>query len=220
MFEYIIHSSIFIKTIITCCALGLISWLVLEISFISMARSTAHMAETKKIWLLALKKRFEDYHEMSIKVNNMDSFVDKLFRKRKLCGLPTAFWVNMERLAIAGCAISGAAGAFLYSQLGHELNEVMSCYLAGITAACSLLFLDTFLRINEKKQIVKNNISNYLENVMENSLAGEKTVEDMETDREYDRRIMQEIISENRKTLEMLIFQGLFSCLFLSVAVR
>lgn len=174
MFNYIIHSSIYMKAILTCCFLGTISFSVLEIAYFSMIRSTAHIGRAKEKWLKDLKKKYEDYHEMNVKVNNVNTFVDKLFRKKKICGLTTSFWITLEHLAIAGCAISGAAGALIISQQGKDLSQVMICYLTGITAACGLLFLDTFLRAEEKKHIVISNMNDYLENVLENSFRGRR----------------------------------------------
>lgn len=198
MFEYIIHSSVFMKAIVTCCFLGVVSWIVLEISYISMVRSTAHIGRSKKKWLKDLRKKYEDYHEMNIKVNNVNTFVDRLFRKKKVCGLSSSFWITLEHLAIAGCAISGAAGALAASQQGKELTEVMISYLTGITAACGLLFLDTFLRAGEKKHIVITNMNDYLENVLENTLSGRSAVEEPEAQKEHSRRILR-YAEKNRK---------------------
>ena len=41
MFEYIINSSMFMKAIIACSFLGVISWFVLEVSYRSMIKATA-----------------------------------------------------------------------------------------------------------------------------------------------------------------------------------
>ena len=81
MFEYIINSTIFMKTIVACCFLGVISWFILEISYRSMIKSTAQIGKTKKKWLVSLKKRYEDYHEMNVKVNNekKDTGIDLFF---------------------------------------------------------------------------------------------------------------------------------------------
>src|SRR5699024_8774756 len=146
-----IHRSVFMKALITCCFLGVVSWIVLEISYRSMIKATAQIGKTKKKWLVSLKKRYEDYHEMNVKVNNVSTFVERLFQRKKILGFTTSFWLTLERLSIAGCAITGAAGALAASQHGAALDRVMISYLTGITAACGLLFLDTFLRANEKK---------------------------------------------------------------------
>lgn len=198
MFEYMIHSSIFMKTIVACSFLGVISWLVLEIAYRSMIRSTTQIGKTKKKWLTALRKKYEDYHEMNVKVNNVATFVDRLFRKKKILGFTTSFWLTLERLSIAGCAIAGAAGALAASQQGAALSEVMISYLTGITAACSLLFLDTFLRAEEKRKIVLVNMNDYLENVLENSIQDRETAEDAVSRRARKRTLLR-YAEENRK---------------------
>ena len=63
----------------------------------------------------------------------------------------------------------------------------MISYLTGITAACGLLFLDTFLRANEKKHRVIVNMNDYLENVLENTISGKEAVEDPATQRAHNR---------------------------------
>lgn len=198
MFEYIINSTISMKAIITCCFLGVISWLVLEISYKSMIKATAQIGKTKKKWLVSLKKKYEDYHEMNVKVNNVSTFVDRLFQRKKILGFTCSFWLMLERLCIAGCAIAGAAGALAASQQGTALTEVMISYLTGITAACGLLFLDTFLRANEKKHKVIVNMNDYLENVLENTISGREAVTDSVSQQAHNRRLLR-YAEENRK---------------------
>lgn len=198
MFEYIIHSSVFMKALITCCFLGVVSWIVLEISYRSMIKATAQIGKTKKKWLVSLKKRYEDYHEMNVKVNNVSTFVERLFQRKKILGFTTSFWLTLERLSIAGCAITGAAGALAASQHGAALDRVMISYLTGITAACGLLFLDTFLRANEKKHRVIVNMNDYLENVLENTISGKEAVEDPAMQRAHNRRLLR-YAEENRR---------------------
>ena len=198
MFEYIINSSPFMKAILTCCFLGVISWGILVISYKSMIRATTQIGKTKKKWLVSLRKKYEDYHSMNVKVNNVATFVDRLFRKKKICGFTCSFWVTLEKLSVAGCAIAGAAGALAASQQGKDLTDIMITYLTGITAACILLFLDTFLRADEKKHMVIINMNDYLENVLENTISGREAVEDVGEQRERRHRLLR-YAQENRK---------------------
>lgn len=199
MFEYIINSSVFMKAIFTCCFLGVISWIVLEFSYKSMIKATAQIGKTKKKWLVALKKRYEDYHDMNVKVNNVATFVDRLFRRKKVLGFTCSFWITLERLSIAGCAIAGAAGALVASQQGNNLIDVMVMYLTGITAACGLIFLDTFLRSEEKKHAIIVNMNDYLENVLENTISGREAVEDSATQKAHNRRLLRYAQANQRK---------------------
>lgn len=198
MFEYIIHSSVFMKAIVTCCFLGVVSWFVLEVSYRSMIKASSQIGKTKKKWLVSLKKKYEDYHAMDVKVNNVSTFVDRLFRKKKILGLTGSFWLTLERLAIAGCALAGAAGALAASQQGAALQSVLISYLTGITGACALLFLDTFLRAEEKKRRVIVNMNDYLENVLENTINDRETAGDAISRRNRNRRLLS-YAEENRK---------------------
>lgn len=156
-----------------------------------MIRATSRIGQTKKKWLVSLKKKYEDYHEMDIKVNNVETFVDKYFRKKRVCGFPCAFWRTLYRLAIAACAITGAAGALAVSQRGGELTSVIITYLTGVIAAFSLIFLDILLRADAKEHRIIMNINDYLQNVLENSIAGQEVDLENGTTREQRRRLLR-----------------------------
>lgn len=113
-------------------------------------------------------------------------------------GFTCSFWITLERLAIAGCAIAGAAGALAASQQGAQLQQVMVTYLTGITAACALVFLDTFLRAEEKKHRVVVNMEDYLENVLENTINGQEVAGDASERKEKSRKLW-DYARENRK---------------------
>lgn len=95
MFDFILGNTVFTKTIMTCCFIGILSWSVLTISYRSMIRATSRIGQTKKKWLVSLKKKYEDYHEMDIKVNNVETFVDKYFRKKKSLWISLCFLENL-----------------------------------------------------------------------------------------------------------------------------
>ena len=61
-----------------------------------------------------------------------------------------------------------------------------------------LLFLDTFLRADEKKHMVIINMNDYLENVLENTISGNEAVEDLGEQRERRHRLLR-YAQENRK---------------------
>ena len=68
MFEYIIESSVFMKAIMTCCVLGVISWFILEISYAGMIRATSQIGKTKKLLLwtdYSAKREFVDCRVLS-----------------------------------------------------------------------------------------------------------------------------------------------------------
>ena len=94
------------KAIIACSFLGVISWFVLEVSYRSMIKATAQIGKTKKKWLVSLKKRYEDYHEMNVKVNNVSTFVDRLFPEEKDTGIHLFFLAD--------------AGETFHSRLRHS----------------------------------------------------------------------------------------------------
>ena len=100
MFDFILGNTVFTKTIMACCFIGILSWSVLTISYRSMIRATSRIGQTKKKWLVSLKKKYEDYHEMDIKVNNVETFVDKYFRKKRVCGFPCAFCKRIKGVKI------------------------------------------------------------------------------------------------------------------------
>lgn len=191
MFEFIMDNTIFVKAVLVCSALGIISWAVLTFSYRSMIKATAQIGKTKKKWLISLKKKYEDYRSMDVKVNNVETFVDRCFRKKRICGLPYGFWLTLHNLTIAACAVIGAAGALAASQKGGDLTGVIITYLAGMTAASGLLFLHVLLRAKEKEHRIIINMNDYLENVLENSIAGKEAKADTKDSREQRRRLIR-----------------------------
>ena len=180
MFDFILGNTVFTKAIIACCFIGILSWSVLTISYRSMIRATSRIGQTKKKWLVSLKKKYEDYHEM-----------DKYFRKKRVCGLPCGFWKTLYRLTIAACAITGAAGALAVSQEGGELTSVIVTYLTGVIAAFGLIFLDILLPADAKEHRIIMNMNDYLQNVLENSIAGREVDLEDGTSREQRRRLLR-----------------------------
>ena len=180
MFDFILGNTVFTKAIIACCFIGILSWSVLTISYRSMIRATSRIGQ-----------KYEDYHEMDIKVNNVETFVDKYFRKKRVCGLPCGFWKTLYRLTIAACAITGAAGALAVSQGGGELTSVIVTYLTGVIAAFGLIFLDILLRADAKEHRIIMNMNDYLQNVLENSIAGREVDLEDGTSREQRRRLLR-----------------------------
>ena len=67
MFDFILGNTVFTKTIMTCYFIGILSWSVLTISYRRMIRAILCIEKKKKKWLVSLKKKNEDYHEMDIK---------------------------------------------------------------------------------------------------------------------------------------------------------
>ena len=91
MFDFILGITVFTKAIIACCFIGILSWSVLTISYRSMIRATSRIGQTKKKWLVSLKKKYEDYHEMDIKVNNVETFVDNISARKEFVDYLVAF---------------------------------------------------------------------------------------------------------------------------------
>ena len=120
-----------------------------------------------------------------------ETFVDKYFRKKRVCGLPCGFWKTLYRLTIAACAITGAAGALAVSQEGGELTSVIVTYLTGVIAAFGLIFLDILLRADAKEHRIIMNMNDYLQNVLENSIAGREVDLEDGTSREQRRRLLR-----------------------------
>ncbi len=202
MFDFILGNTVFVKAIVVCCFVGVLSWAVLTISYSSMIRATSNIGRTKKKWLVSLKKKYEDYHEMDIKVNNVETFVDKYFRKKRVCGLPCGFWRTLYRLTIAACAITGAAGALAASQGGGELTDVIITYLTGVIAAFGLIFLDILLRADAKEHRIIMNMNDYLQNVLENTIAGREVDLEDGTSREQRRRLLRYARENTKKKVK------------------
>ncbi len=114
-----------------------------------------------------------------------------IFAKKEFVDFLVLFGETLYRLAIAACAITGAAGALAVSQGGGELTSVIITYLTGVIAAFSLIFLDILLRADAKEHRIIMNINDYLQNVLENSIAGQEVDLENGTTREQRRRLLR-----------------------------
>ncbi|MDD7210639.1 MAG: hypothetical protein PUH29_11405 [Lachnospiraceae bacterium] len=202
MLEFIMGNTAFVKAIMVCCVLGIISWMVLTFSYRSMIKASGQIGKTRKKWLVSLKKKYEDYHEMDVKVNNVETFVDKCFRKKRICGLPCAFWKTFYHMMIALCAVIGAAGALAASQRGGDLSSVIITYITGVMAAVGLWFFDILLRPEEKEHRIKMNMNDYLENVLENSMEEKDGEAEGRVSREQKRRLVRYARENSRRKIK------------------
>ena len=171
-YNTMMESALYMKIILAFGILGLLSFLVLEISFLVMVRDSANMPQGRKRWINILKNRYENCHVMHVRINHVEAFVERFLIKKRILGLKVSAWVTMFSLSAWACAITGAAAALLLSQTGQDLHAVMTAYLTGITASGGLFFLGTFLRLGEKTDLIRTNIYDYLENVLANRLEG------------------------------------------------
>ena len=197
MLDFLLHNTIFIKAVMVCCVIGALSQIIQGISYHSMIKASSQIGRTKKKWLVSFKKKYEDYDSLNVKINNVSTFAQGAFRKKRILGFSLGFWQMLSRLCIGGTAIAGSLGALIYSQNGTDLSQVIYTYLIGSIAAMSLFMVELLLQSDKKQERILNNMTDYLENVLKNTLQGRSAANDLQGQRNQ-RRIM-DYAKQNQK---------------------
>lgn len=197
MLDFLLHNTIFIKAVMVCCMIGALSQIIQGISYHSMIKASSQIGRTKKKWLVSFKKKYEDYDSLNVKINNVSTFAQGAFRKKRILGFSLGFWQMLSRLCIGGAAIAGSLGALIYSQNGTDLSQVIYTYLIGSIAAMTLFMVELLLQSDKKQERILNNMTDYLENVLKNTLQGRNAANDLQGQRNQ-RRIM-DYAKQNQK---------------------
>lgn len=162
-----------IYAILAAGGIGLLGKVVAAGVYGSLAKAADAMGSSQNKLMKLLCLKFETFYKLKIGVNNVDSFVDKYVHKQKFCGISLFTWENLSGQMMLLCL----AGAILGSVWGYALHcgqeTILYTFLAGAAAAFFLAFVDSFLDIRGKKEMLRINMQDYLENYLKAKLENE-----------------------------------------------
>lgn len=139
-----------------------------------MIFSSDHMAETKNKQLTQCKEKYAGYYKLNGKMVNTGIFVDKYLQKVRFAGVKLS-WLNhisgqmmMLSILITGLSIclSLAAGSTLFQIIPYYLISILGMYL--------YFSISGIVDLQEKKNVLKINLTDYLENQFAPRLETEK----------------------------------------------
>lgn len=139
-----------------------------------MIFSSDHMAETKNKQLTQCKEKYAGYYKLNGKMVNTGIFVDKFLQKVRFAGVKLS-WLNhisgqmmMLSILITGLSIclSLAAGSTLFQIIPYYLISILGMYL--------YFSISGIVDLQEKKNVLKINLTDYLENQFAPRLETEK----------------------------------------------
>lgn len=139
-----------------------------------MIFSSDHMAETKNKQLTQCKEKYAGYYKLNGKMVNTGIFVDKFLQKVRFAGVKLS-WLNhisgqmmMLSILITGLSIclSLAAGSTLFQIIPYYPISILGMYL--------YFSISGIVDLQEKKNVLKINLTDYLENQFAPRLETEK----------------------------------------------
>lgn len=86
MLQQFLQQSAFAITLEVAVVIGVLSKIIIYLHYVKMVQETDQMKQLHTKWIMALKKRFDNYEQLHFKVNNAESFVDKYMEMDRICG--------------------------------------------------------------------------------------------------------------------------------------
>jgi hypothetical protein len=163
MLQRLLTDTVWAKGFLVVCGMGILIRLITVFSYRGMRKASENMTKTKKKWVTALKKRYENYERFD-KLGNVEVFVDKFFERKGILGIPLSIWDRaVQQLAIVSF-LMGTAGAFYSYTMNFGSVRTISTLFVGFMGGGILLFFHNLGSTEELKQQIIINLKDYLEN--------------------------------------------------------
>lgn len=174
MLTILAEHKIFTGLILLSLLFSIICQIISGVIYHCMIFSSDHMAETKNKQLTQCKEKYAGYYKLNGKMVNTGIFVDKFLQKVRFAGVKLS-WLNhisgqmmMLSILITGLSIclSLAAGSTLFQIIPYYLISILGMYL--------YFSISGMVDLQEKKNVLKINLTDYLENQFAPRLETEK----------------------------------------------
>ena len=174
MFTILTEHKILTGLILLSLLFSIICQIISGVIYHCMIFSSDHMAETKNKQLTQCKEKYAGYYKLNGKMVNTGIFVDKFLQKVRFAGVKLS-WLNhisgqmmMLSILITGLSIclSLAAGSTLFQIIPYYLISILGMYL--------YFSISGMVDLQEKKNVLKINLTDYLENQFAPRLETEK----------------------------------------------
>ncbi len=175
MLQFMISNTMYARAMLVCFAIGVISQILLGITYSSMLAVTQEIGRTRKRWLLTLKKKYQNYGKLGVQVQDIDSFVGRQLEKQKILIFRLSTWEVIVRQMMNLCMLIGLYGALYSIFVGRDLQIVYTSILTGLLLAGTLNILQNIFQVSKKKENISYNIKDYFENILKNHLFADET---------------------------------------------
>jgi len=139
-----------------------------------MISASDNMAETKNKQLKQCKEKYTGYYKLNGKMVNTGIFVDKFLQKICVAKIKIS-WLNhiSGQMMMLSILIAGISVCLLLAA-GSTLFQIIPYYLISILGMYLYFSISGMVNLQEKKDILRINLTDYLENYLAPRLDTEK----------------------------------------------
>lgn len=160
------EKNIFIYILIGLLGCGILFKLIISLIYSRLVKASDNMATSKNKVIKTIKKKFEACYKLKIGVNNVDIFVDKYVFRQRFCGILLSTWENLCGQILVLCLLVGSISTILGLIYECGKQQILSTFSVGILSSGLLIFLEGFINITAKKEILRLNMKDYFENIL------------------------------------------------------
>lgn len=202
MVQELFDKNIFIYIMLALCACGILLKFILSLVYSRLVRATDNMAKSKNKLTQMMKKKFETYYVLKIGVNNVDIFVDKYVFRHRFCGILLSTWENFCGQILVLCLLVGSISTILGLIYECGKQQILSTFSVGILTSGLLIFLEGFVNLSARKELIRLNMKDYFENILKVRLEQEQ--EQPELIEQYKKEYLHEEAEQALNSRELL----------------
>jgi hypothetical protein len=154
--------------------LGIICQIIPGVIYQRMISASDHMAETKNKQLKSCKEKYAGHYKLNGKMVNTGVFVDKFLQKVCIARIKLSFLNHISgQMMMLSILITGLSICLSLAS-GSTLFQIIPYYLVSILGMYLYFSISGMVNLQEKKEILRINLTDYLENYLAPRLETEK----------------------------------------------
>lgn len=174
MFTILMEHEILTGLIFFSLLLGIICQIIPGVIYQRMISASDHMAETKNKQLKSCKEKYAGHYKLNGKMVNTGVFVDKFLQKVSIARIKLSFLNHISgQMMMLSILITGLSICLSLAS-GSTLFQIIPYYLVSILGMYLYFSISGMVNLQEKKEILRINLTDYLENYLAPRLETEK----------------------------------------------
>lgn len=174
MFTILMEHEILTGLIFFSLLLGIICQIIPGVIYQRMISASDHMAETKNKQLKSCKEKYAGHYKLNGKMVNTGVFVDKFLQKVCIARIKLSFLNHISgQMMMLSILITGLSICLSLAS-GSTLFQIIPYYLVSILGMYLYFSISGMINLQEKKEILRINLTDYLENYLAPRLETEK----------------------------------------------
>lgn len=174
MFTILMEHEILTGLIFFSLLLGIICQIIPGVIYQRMISASDHMAETKNKQLKSCKEKYAGHYKLNGKMVNTGVFVDKFLQKVCIARIKLSFLNHISgQMMMLSILITGLSICLSLAS-GSTLFQIIPYYLVSILGMYLYFSISGMVNLQEKKEILRINLTDYMENYLAPRLETEK----------------------------------------------